>query len=266
MIGLDYLINKLDKYTIDTLPHSIILVGKNGSGKHSICKYISDKFNLNILDISDDLSDDLIDNIYRNASNRLYMVDLRKITEKEQNILLKLFEEPASNTFLILITNNIMNILPTVLNRGKLVTIRDYSDDELNEFAKEHNIKIDNRYLNTIIETPGDLLSITNLNIDLSAIETLTDKIITKMNKASFANTLSIIDKLNFKDEYDKIDVNFFLKMLKYKYLEAYIQHKTTFELCNLINTELTKLIDTRLNKKIFVTELLIKIWKEVRK
>ena len=266
MIGLDYLFNKIDKYTIDTLPHSIILVGKNGSGKHSICKYISDKFNLNLLDITEDLSDELIDTIYRNASNRSYMVDLRKITEKEQNILLKLFEEPASNTFLILITNNIMNILPTVLNRGKLVTIRDYSDDELNEFAKEYNIKIDNRYLNTIIETPGDLLSINDLNIDLDNIETLTEKIITKMNKASFANTLSIVDKLNFKDEYDKIDVTFFLKMLKYKYAEAYEQRKTTYDLCTLINTELNKLVDTRLNKRIFVTELLIKIWKEVRK
>ena len=81
IFGLDYLTSKFDSYTLDTLPHSILIIGKEGSGKHVISKYLSDKFNLNLLDISDNLSDELIDNIYRDVSPRFYLVDLRKITE-----------------------------------------------------------------------------------------------------------------------------------------------------------------------------------------
>ena len=87
IIGIIKIINN---YNIDNLPHSIILCGKEGCGKHILGQYISDKFNLNVLDITDNLSEELINNIYRNSTPRLYQVDLRKITEKDQNILLKL--------------------------------------------------------------------------------------------------------------------------------------------------------------------------------
>ena len=92
MVGLESVVNIINSYTLDTLPHSILLNGKEGSGKHVLSDYISDKFNLNLLDITDDLSEDLINNIYRNSSPRLYQIDLRKIPEKDQNILFDIFE------------------------------------------------------------------------------------------------------------------------------------------------------------------------------
>lgn len=266
MLGLNYIIQDFDRYNLDTLPHSIILLGKEGSGKHVVSNYIGDKFNLNILDISDDLSEDLIENIYRTASPRLYQVDLRKIKDKDQNILLKVFEEPSANVFIILLANNTTSILPTILNRGKIFNIKDYDKKDLKEFSVINNIDIDDKYLGTVINTPGDLLKINSSNIKLNDIKELVDKIINKLNIASFSNTLTIVDKLNFKDEYDKIDVDFFLKLLRYEYLESYKNNNSTFNLYNIVSSELNKLYDSRINKKIFVTSLLITLWKEVRK
>lgn len=267
IIGLDYLLNKIDSYTLDTLPHSIILVGKEGSGKHVVSNYISNKFNLGLLDISEDLSEELIYNIYRNSSPRLYMVDLRNITDKEQNILLKLFEEPSSNTFVILLANTLFSILPTILNRGYVINIDKYNKQDLIKYGENHNIKVDSKYIGSVVETPGDIQKIYSYNIDLTKIEDLTDKIINKLDIASYANTLTIVDKLNFKDEYDKIDVGFFLKTLYYNSVKSYTEgNNKVFKLIEVIIKNMRKLNDTRLNKKILISHMLSEMWLEVRK
>lgn len=255
-----------DHYTLDTLPHSIILTGKEGSGKRTLTRYLSDKFNLNLLDISDVLDDELINNIYRNPSPRLYEIDLRKITDKAQNVLLKLFEEPSANTFIVLIANDTTGILPTILNRGKVFNIGIYDKEYLMKFAKEKEIDIPENYFGSIIETPGDITRIYSNNVNLNAIKDLTDKIINKLSIASYPNTLSIIDKLNFKEEYDKIDVDFFLKVLKFDCLDAYINgNKKAINLFNIVNNRLLRLNDSRLNKQILVTNMLTELWYEVK-
>lgn len=255
-----------DHYTLDTLPHSIILTGKEGSGKRTLARYLGDKFNLNLLDISDVLDEELINNIYRNPSLGLYEIDLRKITNKEQNVLLKLFEEPPANTFIVLIATDTTVILPTILNRGKVFNIRNYDKEYLIKFAKEKQIDIPENYFGSIIETPGDIARIYSNNVNLDAIKELADKIVSKLAVASYSNTLSIIDKLNFKDEYDKIDVDFFLKVLKFDCLESYINgNKKAIDLFSIVNNTLLCLNDLRLNKQILVTNMLTELWCEVR-
>ena len=267
IFGLDYLTSKFDRYTLDTLPHSILIIGKEGSGKHVISKYLSDKFNLNLLDISDNLSDELIDNIYRDVSPRFYLVDLRKITEKEQNILLKLFEEPSANAYIILLANSTFSVLPTILNRGQIFNINIYDKATLMEFAKEKDVKVDPCYFGNIVETPGDVKKLYSSNISMNAITDLVDKIINKINIASYANTLTIVNKLNFKDEYDKIDVDFFLKTLYYNSAEECIKgNDKAYTIYSNVGETLRKLTDTRLNKRILVTQMLSEIWLEAKR
>lgn len=267
IFGLDYLTSKFDAYTLDTLPHSILIIGKEGSGKHVISNYLSDKFNLNLLDISDDLSDELIDNIYRDVSPRFYLVDLRKITEKEQNILLKLFEEPSANAYIILLANSTFSVLPTILNRGQIFNINIYDKATLMEFAKEKDVKVDMRYFGNVIETPGDIKKLYSSNVSMDTITDLTNKIINKINIASYANTLTIVNKLNFKDEYDKIDVDFFLKTLYYNSAEECIKgNDKAYTIYSNVGETLRKLTDTRLNKRILVTHMLSEIWLEAKR
>ena len=49
--GQEKICNRIDSLTIDTFPRTLLLLGEYGSGKHTIVKYISNKFNLNIEDI-----------------------------------------------------------------------------------------------------------------------------------------------------------------------------------------------------------------------
>ena len=267
MVGLESTINIINNYTLDTLPHSILLNGKEGSGKHVLSDYISDKFNLNLLDITDDLSEDLINNIYRNSSPRLYQIDLRKIAEKDQNILLKLLEEPSSNTFIILLTNSLFSVLQTIQNRCFIIKIENYTKEQLKCFSEEKNIQINDKYFGSVIQTPGDIIKVDSLNIQLDVIEELVDKLINKLDIASYANTLTIVDKLNFKDEYDKIDVDFFLRLL---YINSVIGYCTgdvkLYPFVQIVRSTINKLSDSRINRKLLISHMLSELWLEVKK
>ena len=47
-----YLYDKVNRGTIDTLPRTLMLLGEFGCGKHTLVKHISEKFNIMIEDIS----------------------------------------------------------------------------------------------------------------------------------------------------------------------------------------------------------------------
>lgn len=264
IIGQKKLLETID--SLNKLPHSFSLIGDEGSGKHLLVEYINNKFfNLPYLDITENHEEDTLDNIYRYPQKRLYILDINKITQKEQNKLLKFIEEPFQNIYVCLLTTDKNLFLPTIKNRIISYSLDEYIKEELISFKSLKEIVVDDKYILTILKTPGDLLKIKSSNIDLSKIEELCDKIVTKMNKASFPNTLSIIDKLNFKDEYDKLDLEFFLRILTQKYFDKYIDslddNAYTYFI-RVVDTKKKLLQDSRLDKKKIITSLLIDLWK----
>ena len=107
MIGQANLLEKINSYTLDTFPHSVLLLGDKGCGKHLLCSEIAKKLELNIVDITENISAEFIDNIYRSCTPNLYVVDLSKfLFDKEQNVLLKFVEEPLTNAFVILLAES----------------------------------------------------------------------------------------------------------------------------------------------------------------
>ena len=118
MIGQVNLLKKLNSYTIDNFPHSSLILGEEGSGKHTLSMYIKDNIlKLPLLDITENISDEYIDMIYRNPNPSIYLINMSKMMEKEQNILLKFIEEPLQNAFIILLCENVNNLLNTIYNR-----------------------------------------------------------------------------------------------------------------------------------------------------
>lgn len=267
MLGLESIQTYFSKYTVDTFPHSLIIVGKEGSGKRSLCKYLAESLNINLLDITAELSEELINNIYRTSSIQMYLVDARELTEKKQNVLLKLFEEPYKNAIVIIIANSRFQLLNTVLNRGILIEMPNYSSEVLAKIAEMNNISIDKQYIK-LFDTPGSILKVYSNNINIESINELVDKIVFQMSKATFPNMLTILNKINFKDEYDKIDLDIMLKLLYNRYVNTFISTRDEkyFKLGNLVNEEIKRLsYDSRLNKKLLTESLLITIWKEMR-
>ena len=76
MIGQINLINKLNKYSIDTFPRTTLLIGDKGSGKHLICDYISKNIlKLPLYELKD-LSNELITEINLSSNPYIYIAIL----------------------------------------------------------------------------------------------------------------------------------------------------------------------------------------------
>ena len=133
MIGQKKIKNLIETSSLDNFPNSLILLGEKGSGKHTICDLISDKLNLQIIDISEKLTQEMIDEIYTRVEPYIYIISDEKLTIKNQNSILKFLEEPLKNSYIILLVENRNKLLPTILNRCQIWELEKYSINELIE-------------------------------------------------------------------------------------------------------------------------------------
>jgi DNA polymerase III delta prime subunit len=266
MVGQEKLLNKLHNYSIDSFPRSVILLGEKGSGKHLIAKYISENIiNLPLLDITDNISNEYLDMIYRNPNPTIYLIDMSKMTEKEQNILLKFTEEPLTNSFVILLCEAHNSVLNTILNRCLIFELERYTKAQLSSFL-DVNYKENEDLILSILKTPGKVKS-ANLS-HIQEIYTLCQTIANKLSVASYPNTLTIVDKLNYKDMYDKYDIDVFFDTLLYVLFEEYLKgNSIMYNLYTFTIRERFKyLMDVRLNKELFMINYLTKLWKLVKR
>lgn len=211
MLGQEKLLTLIDSFDLDTLPRSIILVGEYGSGKHSVVKYIQDSLKLNSINITKSLNLQTIIDINEKPTPCIYFIECNSISEKEQNTILKLIEEPLRNAYIILLSENKYSLLPTVLNRCQVFELAPYSKEILTQFISS---TCDESLLLEIGKTPGQIKELQSYNI--KEIIDLGNKIFDKIKVANFANILTISNKLSFKDEKDKINFDIFINVLLY--------------------------------------------------
>lgn len=258
MVGQKRILDILSNYTLDNLPHSLLLLGEKGSGRHIIADLLSSSFNIDIIDMTDNIEDVYINNLYISTTINFYLIDLSKVVEKEQNKLLKLVEEPPLNCYLILLGVDKSLILKTILNRCFILELDPYTQEELQSFT---NQKLDFDFF----KTPGQIINF-NFNT-LEETKELISKMISNIDKSSYPNFLKIADKLNYKDEYDKIDldrwIDLLLKGFKDKYQESSIIHYKNYYLLTLEFKK--KLINPKINKQYLVENYLTKLWREAR-
>lgn len=237
IIGQDKILKRIDKLTVDTFPRSLLLVGPEGSGKHSIAFYIKDKLNLPCLDITDNLSQEMIEDIYLKVEPFIYIIDSKNISVKEENTILKFLEEPLKNSFIIILSNNKNLLLPTITNRCQVWSLESYSYETLEKFITQECNK---EVILRIANTPGKVKQLQNYNVNV--LLELADKIFEKVSVTNFANILLISNRIAFKDEVDKYNFNLFVDILLFtiknkvlqcndiKYLQYY---NLTDKLCN---------------------------------
>lgn len=260
MIGQKKLLDNISKLNIDTFPRSTLLIAEKGMGKHTLVNYIKDNIlKFPLLNITENLSSDLIDKIYRNPNPYIYVIDLSDITEKAQNVMLKFIEEPLNNAFIFLLAENQNTVLDTVLNRCVIFEFENYSRDELKTFISDaENVDL----ILSVLKSPGKILTVNTKNIQ-DIIDTC-EKIVTKLNQANYANTLSITNKINFKDSFDKFDFNLFMETLTVTLFNNYLKTNSelSFKMYELIRDQKKLLIDKRLNREIFFNNFITKLWK----
>lgn len=215
MIGQEHFIEQLNKYSLLTFPHSVLLLGDRGSGHVDICNYIGDRFGVNVYDISDSISNDFINQIYLRTDPAIYIIDINKITEKEQNTILKLLEEPNGLTYIILYGESTFNVLETIINRSYVMKMDKYSREQLEPLITSG----DKEFILKLCNTPGQI-EIAN-HTDVAALHKLCITMLEKMGSANLGNALTITNKINFKDEYDKFDLDLFIRTFNYTLLNS---------------------------------------------
>lgn len=251
MIGQEKLFTEIDKLIISGFPHSIILTGDHEAGQLDVCKYIASRLNAELIDITDRVTLDTINQIYLNPNVSLYVANLSELSEKEQSILLKVFEEPNVLTYIVLFRDTESEILDTLVNRGRVLKMDDYPLEVLKKYTN-------NELILSLCTTPKQIEIATHTNIE--ALFKLCETIITKMKVANFDNALTISNKINFNDEYNKFDIYLFYKVLAKKSLE--LNSVITYEyLSNMM-----KYIYLIKDKKSYFEHFIISLWKESRK
>lgn len=252
MVGQSNLIAKLKSYSITTLPHSILLVGEKGCGKHTLIKELETFYKMSAFDITDSISFEAIQEINTCPVSHFYIIDMTKITEKQQNVILKFLEEPTSSTYIILITTSKSILLDTIINRCVTFEFEPYSQAQLTGFLP---FVEDAEMLVKYCHTPGQVIS-TEVE-KIKELLKLCDNIISNVGKARYPNVLKISQK--FKED-DNLDL--FYSILLEKLLEAFSSTGETKykEMFYVTSKALKKHNNIRFNQELLLDSLMIEL------
>lgn len=257
IIGQKKLMTILNNYNIINLPHAMLFIGQKGCGKHLIASYVATKLDLDLVSIDEAFSSEDINSFNYRTIKTLYLIDLNSYTEKQQNVFLKALEDASSTAYFILLASSEAQVLDTILNRCIKYTFAEYSKSEIEDITKT---PIDDLAY-SIFKTPGKLQNLTTA--DFINILELAEKIVYKVQQATFANTMSINTKLNYKDLYNKIDPELLLDAVEYIAFEDFKNNKndlsfTIFKVTNQFKQHLTQ---KNLIKETLILNYLTTLW-----
>lgn len=216
IIGQIRLKTVLDTYTLQTLPKTLMFLGETGCGKHTFARYLAEKFEFRLIQIDEKITQDDLENFLLSTIDTLYVIDLNKFTEKQQNQFLKFIEEPTKSAYILLLANSEAGVLHTVLNRCTKLAFEPYSLLEIEQIT--HN-KI-NEQAFKIFKTPGKLVNVSEKSF--SNILTLANAILTQTKTLPYTYTIANIIKVNYKDLYDKVDFYLLFDAIEYLALEDF--------------------------------------------
>ena len=261
-IGQEKLLSTVNKYTAKTLPKTLMLIGEKGCGKRTVAKMIADNIGLEVVDVKGDISPEEINDLTQRAISTLYIINLADFNEKQQNRFLKFIEEPSMYSYVVLLTESEIGVLPTILNRCVKLRFEQYTVEQLKEINWMHE---ESEMLFAVCNTPGKLLEINSKT--LPDLYKLCDTIVHKIDIAPWANTLKISLKINYKEDYDKFDFDTFFDMLEYVAEKTYKEEKTdlSYKVYYTTNRAKASMINKSLVKENFMISFLTQLWKVTR-
>lgn len=256
MVGQLELVAQVSSYTPNTFPHSILLLGERGCGKHTLVDDLCKMYELELIDITESICLDTVVKASVNLVPTLYLIDLDKITEKQQNVILKFLEEPADNAYIVLISTVRSLILDTVYNRCLVFEFKPYSSEELLQFVpKDMNASMLLKYCHT----PGQIKEVKPDELD--KIVNTCDKIAEVIGKANYSNLFNLVDSIKSYNVY--LFYNVLLDTIYNKYLNS--NNIKMIKLYNIVEDSLHKLMDSRYDVECLLISLVTELWEASR-
>lgn len=259
IIGQTKLLSKIN--AMEYLPKTLMFLGPAGCGKHTIAKRTAEMFGLDFVEIEESATAQDLEDYTHKTIDTLYLINLNKFTEKQQNQFLKFIEEPSKSVYIILIANSEAGILNTILNRSIKYHFEPYTREQIEQIT---NTTV-NDLAFKIFQTPGKLLNLTEQSFN--DVMSLANTVVHSINRATYPNALVVSTKINYKDLYNKIDFDLFFDAVEYLALEDYINNKTEQSLTVFKTTNQFKQYATQQNliKEILMINYLTTLWEAVQ-
>ena len=263
VIGQEKLVKALEGYTLETAPKTILFLGQSGCGKSWIANAFAKQLDLEVVVVQPDSTAEKLIEYYQCPINKMYLIDLKDIVEKDQNKFLKFIEEPSKTMNIILMAESTVGILPTILNRCVKYVFEPYTPEQLKQFDWAVNCSEEIAY--EICKTPGQLLELSADNLDQAL--GLCRAIVSSVDKANYANTLSIITKINLKDNAKKIDFKLFFDLMTYAAFDDYKKNNNelSFKIYLYTIRQQAKALNINVAKEAFLLNYLDNIWRLAR-
>ena len=221
----------LEKYSINKENKSFKLIQNKIHPNFYLIDIIEEKKTIDIFQIRSLISD--LNKSSLNSKPRIILIDnIENLNINSVNSLLKILEEPPSNTYFILISNN-KKVLPTVKSRclNFNIILNNKTSLEISNklFGSQFLTLINNNLLDYYF-TPGKVSNLINFlsnhNIDF---ENLSLKGILNL----------LIDKLYYKKDIS-------LKLMTYELVELFLNYDFNYRNMDLYNSFLKKIDDTK--------------------
>ena len=263
VIGQEKLVKALESYTLETAPKTILFLGQSGCGKSWIANAFAKQLDLEVVVVQPDSTAEKLIEYYQCPINKMYLIDLKDIVEKDQNKFLKFIEEPSKTMNIILMAESTVGILPTILNRCVKYVFEPYTPEQLKQFDWAVNCSEEIAY--EICKTPGQLLELSADNLDQAL--SLCRAIVSSVDKANYANTLSIVTKINLKDDAKKIDFKLFFDLMTYVAFDDYKKNNNelSFKIYLYTIRQQAKALNINVAKEAFLLNYLDNIWRLAR-
>jgi len=264
LIGQQHILAALEKYTLRTLPKTLLFIGDAGSEKHLLAQKLAERFGLEVVEITNKVTDEDIISFQQDPNTKFYTILLNNFTEKQQNQFLKFIEEPSPNVYIILMARTTVGILPTILNRCIKFYCSEYTQEQLEKVAS-FAVRNPNDLVYKICKTPGQLMDVDGDII--AALYKRCVEIVTLISKANYANAIKVATEVNCKEEYDKYDYNQFFAMMEYVAFENFLKTKSdlSYKIYTLTNSYRQKMITLPLAKEALLLNYLTNLWEATR-
>lgn len=222
MSGQELLLERIDNYTLDSFPRSVILLGQKGSGRHLLAEYISMKLHVEKVEIKTPISYEDIEQFITRPQPYLYLFNASLLSIKQQNVILKFLEEPLKNCYIVIVCETKQQLLDTILNRCQIWTLATYTPESLKTAFPQVT-----EYQLSIASTPGQVVDILKISDqDLQYMNELAEKIVHSISRAGIANTLSVADRFYYgKAEDGKYSFEIFIKILLKSVKKAIVEN-----------------------------------------
>lgn len=262
IIGQEKLMARIATYvTMQSLPKTLMFLGQSGCGKRTVAKYVAEVFNLDYVEINENVSASDLDDYLFSTINTLYVINLSEFTEKQQNQFLKFIEEPSKSVYIILTAASEAGVLPTILNRCIKYNFEPYTKEQIEQIT---NTSV-NDLAFKIFQTPGKLLNLTDAGFNDTM--DIADAVVKHISKAEYANALVVSTKINYKDLYNKIDFKLFFDAVEYLAFEDFKTNGTdsSFVVFKVTNQFKQYATQSRLIKEVLMINYLTTLWEALR-